>query len=139
MANKFAKHVDFFSIGTNDLIQYTYACDRMSPSVAYLYQPNNPSLLNLIKNVITEAHANKKWVGMCGEMAGDIMSIPILLGLGLDAFSMSATSIPKARMIINGLNYEECKNLAMKCIDLETQNEVNEMIKQFLKQKNILL
>lgn len=138
LADKFAQLVDFFSIGTNDLIQYTFACDRMSSNVSYLYQPNNPSLLNLIKIVIDAAHKHKKWVGMCGEMAGDMMSIPILLGLGLDAFSMSATSIAKARLIINSLEYSDCKKIANEVITLKSQDEVNHVIDAFLKQKKLL-
>ena len=139
LADKFAQYVDFFSIGTNDLIQYTFACDRMSPSVAYLYQPNNPSLLNLIKNVVDAAHKYKKWAGMCGEMAGDSMSIPLLLGLGIDALSMSSTSIPKARMIVNSLNYHECEKLSNEAIDFRNQTEVNDLVKKFLKAKNLVI
>ena len=85
--------MDFFSIGTNDLIQYTFAADRMNEQVSYLYQPYNPAILRLVKNVIDAAHKKGKWVGMCGEMAGDEVAIPILIGLGLDEFSMSATSV----------------------------------------------
>ena len=92
LADQFAKEVDFFSIGTNDLIQYTMAADRMNEKVSYLYQPYNPSILRLVKMVIDAAHKEGKWTGMCGEMAGDQTAIPLLLGLGLDEFSMSATS-----------------------------------------------
>lgn len=101
LADVFAKEVDFFSIGTNDLIQYTLAADRMSERVSYLYQPYNPSILRLVKQVIEASHKEGKWTGMCGEMAGDETAIPLLLGLGLDEFSMSATSILKARRQIN--------------------------------------
>ena len=93
LADKFAKEADFFSIGTNDLVQYSMAADRMSEKVSYLYQPMNPSLLRLIKSAIDGAHKNGKWCGMCGEMAGDELAAPVLLGLGLDEFSMSATSL----------------------------------------------
>lgn len=96
-AREFAKEVDFFSIGTNDLIQYTLACDRMNEKVSYLYNPMNPSVLSLIKMTIDGAHAEGKWVGMCGEMAGDEEAIPKLLEYGLDEFSMSATSILSAK------------------------------------------
>ncbi|WP_059748333.1 phosphoenolpyruvate--protein phosphotransferase, partial [Staphylococcus haemolyticus] len=96
LADIFAKEVDFFSIGTNDLIQYTMAADRMSERVSYLYQPYNPAILRLVKQVIEASHKEGKWTGMCGEMAGDETAIPLLLGLGLDEFSMSATSILKA-------------------------------------------
>lgn len=100
MADVFAKEVDFFSIGTNDLIQYTMAADRMNEKVSYLYQPYNPAILRLVQMVIKAAHQEHKWVGMCGEMAGDELAVPLLLGLGLDEFSMSATSILKARAFI---------------------------------------
>ena len=96
-AREFAKEVDFFSIGTNDLIQYTLACDRMNEKVSYLYNPMHPSVLSLIKMTIDGAHAEGKWVGMCGEMAGDEEAIPTLLEYGLDEFSMSATSILSAK------------------------------------------
>ncbi|QEY93122.1 Phosphoenolpyruvate-protein phosphotransferase of PTS system [Bacillus amyloliquefaciens] len=104
IADQFAAEVDFFSIGTNDLIQYTMAADRMNERVAYLYQPYNPAILRLITLVIEAAHKEGKWVGMCGEMAGDEIAIPILLGLGLDEFSMSATSILPARTQISKLS-----------------------------------
>jgi phosphotransferase system enzyme I (PtsI) len=138
LIDQFAKYADFFSIGTNDLIQYTFACDRMSPEVAYLYQPNNPSLLRLVKSIIDHAHALKKPVAMCGEMAGDTISIPILLGLGLDNFSMSVTSIPKARMIINNLSYQECQILANDVLKLENSEQVETVIKNFLHAKQLI-
>lgn len=97
LADQFAKEVDFFSIGTNDLIQYTMAADRMNERVSYLYQPYNPAILRLIYNVIEAAHKEGKWVGMCGEMAGEELAVPILLAFGLDEFSMSATSILRVR------------------------------------------
>ena len=100
MADELAKHVDFFSIGTNDLIQYTLAADRMSEKVSYLYNPMHPAVLRLIKMTIDGAHKHGKWVGMCGEMAGDEAAIPTLVEYGLDEFSMSATSILQAKKII---------------------------------------
>lgn len=129
LADQFAKHADFFSIGTNDLIQYSMAADRMSEKVSYLYQPLNPSILRLVKMTIEGAHKNGKWVGMCGEMAGDAMAAPLLLGLGLDEFSMSATSILRARKIINGLSYEEMKELSAKAVECETEAQVSELVK----------
>ncbi|MDR0545513.1 MAG: phosphoenolpyruvate--protein phosphotransferase [Mycoplasmataceae bacterium] len=137
-ADLFAKYCDFFSIGTNDLNQYSFACDRMSKKVAYLYQPNNPSLLRLVKTTIAGGHLHNKITGMCGEMAGDIMSVPLLLGLGLDAFSMSATSIPKARRLISKLNYKECQELANQAILCDSINDVNELVNSFLKQRNLM-
>lgn len=122
LADIFAKEVDFFSIGTNDLIQYTMAADRMSERVSYLYQPYNPAILRLVKQVIEASHKEGKWTGMCGEMAGDETAIPLLLGLGLDEFSMSATSILKARRQINGLSKNEMTELANRAINCATQD-----------------
>lgn len=124
MADVFAQEVDFFSIGTNDLIQYTMAADRMNERVSYLYQPCNPAILRLVKNVIESAHAYGKWVGMCGEMAGDAVAIPLLLGLGLDEFSMSATSILPARSQISGLSASEMRKVAEQALMCSTADEV---------------
>ncbi|GKS25410.1 phosphoenolpyruvate--protein phosphotransferase [Staphylococcus argenteus] len=133
LADVFAKEVDFFSIGTNDLIQYTLAADRMSERVSYLYQPYNPSILRLVKQVIEASHKEGKWTGMCGEMAGDETAIPLLLGLGLDEFSMSATSILKARRQINGLSKNEMTELANRAVDCATQEEVIELVNNYAK------
>jgi phosphotransferase system enzyme I (PtsI) len=130
LADKLAKEADFFSIGTNDLIQYSMAADRMSQPVSYLYQPLNPSILRLIKMTIDGAHKNGKWCGMCGEMAGDELAAPVLLGLGLDEFSMSATSILRARKMINGLSYAQMKELADKAVELDTMDEVVALVKE---------
>lgn len=124
IAKQFAKEVDFFSIGTNDLIQYTMAADRMNEQVSYLYQPYHPAILNLVNNVIEAAHAEGKWAGMCGEMAGDSTAIPLLLALGLDEFSMSATSILPARTQILGLNKKELAALKDEFLSLSTAEEV---------------
>ena len=128
IADRFAKEVDFFSIGTNDLIQYTFAADRMSSGVSYLYQPYNPSILRLIKFVIESAHKEGKWAGMCGEMAGEEMAAPLLLGLGLDEFSMSATSILSIRKLMRSLSKAEMTELANKAINLDTMEEVVELV-----------
>ncbi|HDI1187162.1 TPA: phosphoenolpyruvate--protein phosphotransferase [Staphylococcus aureus] len=133
LADVFAKEVDFFSIGTNDLIQYTLAADRMSERVSYLYQPYNPSILRLVKQVIEASHKEGKWTGMCGEMAGDETAIPLLLGLGLDEFSMSATSILKARRQINSLSKNEMTELANRAVDCATQEEVIELVNNYVK------
>ena len=130
LADVFAKEVDFFSIGTNDLIQYTFAADRMNEQVSYLYQPYNPAILRLVKNVIDAAHKEGKWVGMCGEMAGDEIAIPILIGLGLDEFSMSATSILPARSQILKLNKEELKEAAKQVLAMGTAEEVKTYIEK---------
>jgi len=129
IADQFAKEVDFFSIGTNDLIQYTMAADRMNQQVSYLYQPYNPSILRLVKMVIDAAHKEGKWAGMCGEMAGDEIAIPILLGLGLDEFSMSASSILKARSQIRGLTKADMEDLASRVLEMGTTEEVIEAVK----------
>ncbi|MGD6848563.1 phosphoenolpyruvate--protein phosphotransferase [Rossellomorea aquimaris] len=130
MADVFAKEVDFFSIGTNDLIQYTMAADRMNERVSYLYQPYNPAILRLVKMVIDAAHKEGKWAGMCGEMAGDEIAVPILLGLGLDEFSMSATSILRARSQIRQLNRAEMKELAEQALQLDTNDAVISAVKK---------
>ncbi|HWO96220.1 MAG TPA: phosphoenolpyruvate--protein phosphotransferase [Bacillus sp. (in: firmicutes)] len=129
IADLFAKEVDFFSIGTNDLIQYTLAADRMNERVSYLYQPYNPAILRLIKMVIDAAHKEGKWAGMCGEMAGDEIAIPILLGLGLDEFSMSATSILKARSQIRHLSKSEIEKYVNEILSMNTTEEVITFVK----------
>lgn len=133
-AKQFAKEVDFFSIGTNDLIQYTFAADRMNENVSYLYQPYNPSLLSLIKMVIDAAHEEGKWVGMCGEMAGLQMALPLLLGLGLDEFSMNATGILPARYTIGKMNTSAASELAQKALNMSTSEEVLDLVHQFMKE-----
>lgn len=133
LADQFAKEVDFFSIGTNDLIQYTMAADRMNEKVSYLYQPYNPSILRLVKMVIDAAHKEGKWTGMCGEMAGDQTAIPLLLGLGLDEFSMSATSILPARSLISKLSKVEMAELAAEALNKSTVEEVIELVEAIQK------
>lgn len=119
-----AKHVDFFSIGTNDLIQYTCAVDRMNQKISHLYNQFNPAVLRLIKMVIDNAHKEGKWVGMCGESAGDKRMIPILLGMGLDEFSMSPISILPARKFITSVKYEDMKKFADEVLSLSTAEEI---------------
>ncbi|ASZ07895.1 MULTISPECIES: phosphoenolpyruvate--protein phosphotransferase [Enterococcus] len=134
IADKFAKEVDFFSVGTNDLIQYTMAADRMNERVSYLYQPYNPSILRLIKNVIDAAHAEGKWAGMCGEMAGDQTAVPLLVGMGLDEFSMSATSILKTRSLMKRLDTTKMAELADRALkDCDTMEEVVELVNEYVK------
>jgi phosphotransferase system enzyme I (PtsI) len=133
LADKFAKEVDFFSIGTNDLIQYTMAADRMNERVSYLYQPYNPSILRLIKNVIDAAHAEGKWAGMCGEMAGDQTAVPLLVGMGLDEFSMSATSILKTRSLMKRLDTTKMAELANKALnEADTMEEVVALVNEYV-------
>ncbi|MGH1684212.1 phosphoenolpyruvate--protein phosphotransferase [Enterococcus lactis] len=134
LADKFAKEVDFFSVGTNDLIQYTMAADRMNERVSYLYQPYNPSILRLIKNVIDAAHAEGKWAGMCGEMAGDQTAVPLLVGMGLDEFSMSATSILKTRSLMKRLDTGKMAELADRALkECDTMEEVVELVHEYVK------
>ncbi|XRG79551.1 phosphoenolpyruvate--protein phosphotransferase [Rossellomorea sp. GAMAL-10_SWC] len=128
LADVFAKEVDFFSIGTNDLIQYTMAADRMNEQVSYLYQPYNPSILRLVKMVIDAANKEGKWAGMCGEMAGDALAIPLLVGLGLHEFSMSATSILPARSQMAKLSKAEMEILAEKALNMSTAEEVVNLV-----------
>ena len=131
LADQFAKEVDFFSIGTNDLIQYTMAADRMNERVSYLYQPYNPSILRLIKMVIDASHKEGKWTGMCGEMAGDQIAVPLLLGLGLDEFSMSASSILKTRSLMKKLNLSELQELADRALhQASSVDEVVQMVRE---------
>ncbi|MGI6144433.1 MAG: phosphoenolpyruvate--protein phosphotransferase [Clostridia bacterium] len=136
IADILAKEVDFFSIGTNDLIQYTIAVDRMNERISHLYEPLHPAVLRLIKNVIDASHRAGKWTGMCGEMAGDTMAAPILLGLGLDEFSMSAVSIPRVKKVIRSLTYAEAKDVAEKALSLEKPEEIKELVNSFLANIN---
>ncbi|KIQ94991.1 Phosphoenolpyruvate-protein phosphotransferase [Anoxybacillus thermarum] len=130
LADQFAKEVDFFSIGTNDLIQYTMASDRMNERVSYLYQPYNPAILRLIYNVIEAAHKEGKWVGMCGEMAGEQLAVPILLAFGLDEFSMSATSILRVRSQLKKLSKQEAEQVKNHILSFSTAEEVVRFVKE---------
>ncbi|MGO3499134.1 phosphoenolpyruvate--protein phosphotransferase [Leuconostoc falkenbergense] len=130
LADKFAKEVDFFSIGTNDLIGYTLAADRGNDRVAYLYQPYNPSILRLINNVIAAAHNEGKFVAMCGEMAGDPIAVPVLMGMGLDEFSMSAPSVLQTRSLMKKLDTTKMAELAKQALDAETNDEVIALVKE---------
>ncbi|WP_422445205.1 phosphoenolpyruvate--protein phosphotransferase [Thermoanaerobacterium sp. DL9XJH110] len=133
-ADIMAKEVDFFSIGTNDLIQYTLAVDRMNERITNLYEPFHPAVLRLIKNVIDASHKAGKWTGMCGEMAGDAAATPILLGMGLDEFSMSASSIPQVKKIIRSLTYDEAEQIARKALSMEDPAEIRQMVEGVIKQ-----
>ena len=131
-----AKHVDFFSIGTNDLIQYTCAVDRMNQKISHLYNQFNPAVLRLINMVIDNAHKEGKWVGMCGESAGDPLMIPVLLGMGLDEFSMSPISILPARKFITSVNYEDMKKLAKEVLAMGSAEEIKAYIQNALENNN---
>lgn len=137
LAEKFAKYVDFFSIGTNDLIQYTFAADRMSKSVSYLYQPFNPAILESIKKVIDSSHKYNKWTAICGEMANEEKLAPLFVGMGLDEFSMSSSSILKIRRIVAKVDKKDAEKLVEKVLNLETSNQVENLLTDYLK--NILI
>jgi phosphoenolpyruvate-protein phosphotransferase len=124
LADALAPLVDFFSIGTNDLAQYTLAADRTNPLVAPLADPLHPAVLHLIRQVIEAGHAHRKWVGMCGELAGNPLAVPVLLGLGLDEFSMTATAIPTAKALIRRLSYPQAQGIAVECLKLTDLVEV---------------
>ncbi|GAA4501759.1 phosphoenolpyruvate-protein phosphotransferase PtsI [Pseudaeromonas paramecii] len=137
IANHLAKEADFFSIGTNDLTQYTLAVDRGNELISGLYNPLSPSVLNLIKQVIDASHAQGKWTGMCGELAGDDRATLLLLGMGLDEFSMSAMSIPRVKQIIRSSNYAEVKAMAEQALASATIAEVEAVIDNFVKRKAV--
>ncbi|MCK4648469.1 phosphoenolpyruvate--protein phosphotransferase, partial [bacterium] len=128
-----AKEVDFFSIGTNDLIQYSLAIDRVNENIAYLYQPLHPAVLHILKRIIDGAHQAGIWVGMCGEMAGEPLFVLILLGLGLDELSMSPLVIPEVKKIIRSLALREAKELTRKALKLSTAQEIEALLKEKVK------
>ena len=130
-----AKEVDFFSIGTNDLTQYTLAVDRGNEMISHLYNPMSPSVLGLIKQVIDASHAEGKWTGMCGELAGDERATLLLLGMGLDEFSMSAISVPRIKKLIRNVNFADAKALADKAMQVPTAAEIEQLVNEFLKEK----
>ncbi|MGY6089214.1 phosphoenolpyruvate-protein phosphotransferase PtsI [Avibacterium paragallinarum] len=130
-----AKEVDFFSIGTNDLTQYTLAVDRGNELISHLYNPMTPSVLNLIKQVIDASHAEGKWTGMCGELAGDEKATLLLLGMGLDEFSMSAISVPRIKKLIRNVNYQDAKVLADAALEQPTAADIEKLVTDFLVEK----
>ena len=137
IARHLAKEVDFFSIGTNDLTQYTLAVDRGNELISHLYNPMAPSVLTLIKQVIDASHAEGKWTGMCGELAGDERATLLLLGMGLDEFSMSAISIPRIKKIIRNTNFEDAKALAEQALAQPTAEELMNLVDKFIKEKTL--
>lgn len=137
IANHLAKEVDFFSIGTNDLTQYTLAVDRGNELISHLYNPMSPAVLRLIKQVIDASHAEGKWTGMCGELAGDERATLLLLGMGLDEFSMSAISIPGIKKIIRNANYDDAKALAEQALSQPTAQELSDVVSRFIKEKTL--
>ena len=134
-ARTLAREVDFFSIGTNDLIQYAIAVDRVNENIAHLYQPTHPAVVQLLKMISDGAHENNIWVGVCGEMAGDIVLTPLLLGLGMDELSASASLVPRVKLAVQRLSVPECKALVEEAMGLETPAEILERC-QALAQKH---
>ncbi len=134
MAEHFAKYVDFFSIGSNDLIQYLFAVDRGNQQVAYLYQELHPAVLRMVRQVIEAAHAEGKWVGMCGEMANNPYAVPLLMAMGLDEFSMSSSQILRVRSLINQLNTRKLQPLVHQAIHAETAVAVQELVEKYVPQ-----
>ena len=132
-----AKEVDFFSIGTNDLTQYTLAVDRGNELISHLYNPMSPSVLGLIKQVIDASHAEGKWTGMCGELAGDERATLLLLGMGLDEFSMSAISVPHIKKLVRSVSYQEAKALADEALQKPISAEIEQLIQAFLAEKSL--
>ncbi|CDM89170.1 phosphoenolpyruvate-protein phosphotransferase PtsI [Xenorhabdus bovienii] len=137
IAHHLAKEVDFFSIGTNDLTQYTLAVDRGNELISHLYNPMSPAVLSLIKQVIDASHAEGKWTGMCGELAGDERATLLLLGMGLDEFSMSAISIPGIKKIIRNTNYDDAKALAEQALSQPTAQELMDLVDTFTREKTL--
>ncbi|HCH7934698.1 TPA: phosphoenolpyruvate-protein phosphotransferase PtsI [Providencia rettgeri] len=137
IARHLAKEVDFFSIGTNDLTQYTLAVDRGNELISHLYNPMSPAVLNLIKQVIDASHAEGKWTGMCGELAGDERATLLLLGMGLDEFSMSAISIPRIKKLIRNANFVDTQALAEQALAQPTADELMKLVDTFIQEKTL--
>jgi phosphotransferase system enzyme I (PtsI) len=135
IADILAKEVDFFSIGTNDLIQYALAIDRVNESVTHLYEPLHPAILRLIKEVVQAAHEAGIRVNMCGEMAGEPLYVPILLGLGLDELSMNVLSLFRVKKILRAFTLRECKDLVAAVLHLSTSAEIEELVRASLRKK----
>jgi phosphotransferase system enzyme I (PtsI) len=123
-AESLAREVDFFSIGTNDLIQYAVAVDRLNERIAHLYEPTHPAVIRLLKMVADAAHANNIWAGVCGEMAGDLTMVPLLLGLGMDELSVSASLVPRVKRAVQSLSLPECQQLVTEALKLDTPSEI---------------
>lgn len=135
-ARHLAKEVDFFSIGTNDLTQYTLAVDRGNELIAHLYNPLTPSVLNLIKQVIDASHAEGKWTGMCGELAGDVRATALLLGMGLDEFSMSGISVPHVKKLVRNIKFADAKALADAALQQPTAADIEKLVDDFYQKLN---
>ena len=133
IADVLAEHASFFSIGTNDLIQYSMAVDRVNERVAHLYAPTHPAILRLINNVVTAARKRNVWVGVCGEMAGDPVLAPLLVGLGVDELSVSAVALPGVKYVIRNLNMTDARALAEKALLCHTAGEASALAETFVR------
>ncbi|HET6350396.1 MAG TPA: phosphoenolpyruvate--protein phosphotransferase [Candidatus Krumholzibacteria bacterium] len=133
LADQFAREVEFFSIGTNDLIQYTMAVDRGNSKIAHLYQHLHPSIVRLLRLIATAAHRNRVHLSVCGEMAGDLLAVPILVGLGIDEFSVSPNVIPEVKRAIRSMTFDECRSLVRRVSRLRTTAEIEAEIEAFVK------
>ena len=133
IADLLAKEVDFFSIGTNDLIQYALAIDRVNEQVSYLYEPLHPSILRLLKNIIDSAHKNGITVALCGEMAGENIYLPVLLGLGVDEMSMNPVAILEVKRILRSISYKKCKHITKRLFSYSTVDEIKTFLKKEIK------
>ncbi|MCJ7496804.1 MAG: phosphoenolpyruvate--protein phosphotransferase, partial [candidate division Zixibacteria bacterium] len=134
-ADFLAKHCDFFSIGTNDLIQYTLAVDRTNEKIAHLYQSFHPSVLKLIKKTIDDGHKNNIWVGLCGEMAADPKATVLLVGLGIDELSASPLSIPQIKKVVRSIEFREAKNFAEEVMRLNDSREIEKVLEEYYCQR----
>jgi len=132
LARQFAREVSFFSIGTNDLTQYTLAVDRTNEKVAQLYDPFHPAVLRLVREVIEAGHRSGIWVGLCGEMGADPLAVPLLLGLGLDELSVNPGSVPEVKKIIVSLRFEQCRKLAADAMALGSADEIRALLTDFV-------
>jgi phosphotransferase system enzyme I (PtsI) len=131
IADRLAAYADFFSIGSNDLTQYTLAADRGNPAVAHLSDPLHPAVLRLVDMVIRAAHAAGIWAGMCGEMAGDPAAIPVLLGLGLDEFSMGAAAVPGAKALVRRWSLSQARLLAQEALQQPEAAAVRTLVQEW--------
>ncbi|MFQ6091696.1 MAG: phosphoenolpyruvate--protein phosphotransferase, partial [bacterium] len=137
VADQLAQEVDFFSVGTNDLIQYAIAVDRGNEKIAYLFDPFHPAVLRLIRMIIAAGHEKGIWVGLCGEMAGDPLSVWLLLGMGLDEFSMSPIALPEAKRLIRSITYQEARKIAREALSLHTAEEVGRFMRNQLEERTV--
>ena len=137
LADQLAEEVDFFSIGTNDLSQYTLAADRTNAQVATIASGFQPAVFRLIKQVIDAAHAKGKWVGLCGEMAGELLAIPILLGLGLDEFSMNPPAIPYAKLLIRSISMEKARQVASDALNQTSSDAIRTLVQEQVPEVNL--